>query len=218
MRVELFNIYCTLAFFVCLLLALRWWVVASACFYLFVVFLKSEAFIVVVTSWLFPDVLSCFCCCVCPPPPPVPRLAFENVEVLISCLFYFVLGNILHFYGCLLSSVHVHGHAMLSVMFVNNISRSGVAVFHVVASYAANLLTYVSPLLPVVPNAFISIGNPAEGRGDGGWSQRDAHKRVRRAIGAGHQAASFVRFQPYSLIRLFVCSREEGGKGGRGRG
>ena len=38
----------------------------------------------------------------------------------------------------------------------------------------------------------------AEGRGDRGRIERNAHERVRRALGPGHQAASIVRFQPHA--------------------
>lgn len=45
------------------------------------------------------------------------------------------------------------------------------------------------------------FGEPcAEGRGQRRWSQRDAHEWLRRTFGAGHKAASILRFQPYSLI------------------
>ena len=39
----------------------------------------------------------------------------------------------------------------------------------------------------------------AEGRGDRGWTERDAHERVRRAVGTRHQAAGVIRVQPHPL-------------------
>lgn len=63
---------------------------------------------------------------------------------------------------------------------------------------------------------------PAAGCRDRGRTERDAHERIRRALGPGHEAASIVRFEPHarklkslrpSSVLLFavgVCARHPG--------
>lgn len=54
---------------------------------------------------------------------------------------------------------------------------------------------YPNPPFPCLPHI---LETPSEGRGDRGRVERDAHERVRRALGTGHEAASIVRFQPHA--------------------
>lgn len=46
---------------------------------------------------------------------------------------------------------------------------------------------------------FVETHPPSEGRGDRGRTERDAHERLRRALGTGHEATSLVRFEPDAL-------------------